>query len=375
MGKSAAITSPAESRTGHGITCILVGMLLFALQDAMMKELLGPFTVWQLIAVRAAITLVTLVPILVVLGGEHRILTPFWRTHVGRGVLFAVGFSLFYAGFPYVNLANLVTIFFAAPLITAALAAVFLGEVVGLHRKLALAVGFFGVVVAMRPGSDSFQWIALLPLACAFSYAVSQVLVRRVGRRDSSLTVGLYTIVTAGVFVVPLGWAVNSLLDLGAAAPHLGFHWHLPTPESAPWLIAIGSVGMVAYIFLGRAYQVADASIVAPFEYSYLPIAALLGYVAWGEVPALATVAGMALIMASGIYIGHRELIDARRAAEPAPTAEAVFVPGYAPPDVADADPAPGGGARPPAAKRKGAARTGPARTGPAGKRRRGRGR
>ena len=353
--------SPAASRTGHGIACVLVGMLLFALQDAMMKELLGPFTVWQLISVRAVITLLTLVPILMVLGGEHRILTPFWRIHVWRGVLFAIGFSLFYAGFPYVNLANLVTIFFAAPLITAALAALFLGEVVGLHRKVALAVGFLGVVVAMRPGSDSFQWIALLPLGCALSYALSQILVRRVGQRDSSLTVGLYTIVTAGVFVVPLGWAVNSLLDIGAAAPHLGFHWHLPNPETAPWLVAIGTVGMVAFIFLGRAYQVADVGIVAPLEYSYLPIAAVLGYVAWGEVPALPTVAGMALIITSGIYIGHRELIHSRRAVEPAPTAEAVFVPGYAPPDVADIDPAPGG-ARSPAAKGKGAAGAGTAR-------------
>lgn len=327
---------PAVSRTGHGIACMLAGMMLFAIQDAMMKEMLGPFTVWQLIMARAVISFLALLPIIVMLGGEHRIQTPFWRLHVLRGALFAVGFSLFYAGFPYMTLANLVTIFFAAPLITAVMATVLLGEVIGIHRRIALVVGFIGVMIALRPGSDSFQWISLLPLACAFSYSFSQILVRRVGQQDSSLTVGLYTIVSAGMFVVPLGWVANVVLDIGATAPHLGFHWHWPTVESGPWLFAIGCVGMVAYILLGRAYQVADVGAIAPFEYSYLPIAAILGYMAWSEVPAWTTVTGMALIVASGIYIGHRELLDSRRAVEPAPTAEAVFVPGFTPPEVTD---------------------------------------
>jgi drug/metabolite transporter (DMT)-like permease len=307
-------------------------MVLFAAQDAMMKLLIGPYTVWMLIGVRAVIAACILIPVILLLGGEHRLATPYWRLYVLRGALFAFGFSLFYAGFPYMTFASLVTIFFAAPLITAAMAAIFLGERIGIHRKAALAVGFLGVIISMKPGSDSFQWVSLLPLLCALSYAISQVTVRRIGDRDSTLTIGLYTIVCAGVFVVPMGWALNALVDLGEHAPHLAFRWFVPTIDALPMLIVLGAVGMAGYMLLSRAYQVGDVGAVAPFEYVYLPIAAALGYFAWGEVPAWNTFVGMALIIVSGIYIGRREMADARRAKTPAPTAETPFVPGYPPP-------------------------------------------
>lgn len=329
---NASTVSAVANRTPQGILCILTGMVLFAAQDAMMKLLIGPYTVWLLIGVRAVITAAILIPVILILGGEHRLATPYWRLYVLRGALFAVGFSLFYAGFPYMTFANLVTIFFAAPLITAAMAAVFLGESIGIHRMAALAVGFLGVVISMKPGGDSFQWISLLPLACAISYAISQITVRSVGSRDSTLTIGLYTIVCAGVFVVPLGWVLNALVDLDGHASHLDFRWFVPSTDALPMLIALGTIGMAGYILLSRAYQVGDASAIAPFEYVYLPIAAALGYFAWGEVPVWNTLVGMALIIVSGIYIGRREMADARRARTPAPTAETPFVPGHPPP-------------------------------------------
>ena len=327
-----SISSAVVSRTPQGILCILTGMVLFAGQDAMMKLLIGPYTVWLLIGVRAVITGIILIPLILILGGEHRLTTPYWRVYVLRGALFAVGFSLFYAGFPYMTFASLVTIFFAAPLITAVLAAIFLGESIGTHRKLALAVGFLGVIICMKPGGDSFQWVSLLPLFCAVSYAISQIAVRRVGSQDSTLTIGLYTILCAGVFVIPMGWALNVLVDLGDHAPHLAFRWFVPTVGALPILIALGTVGMAGYILLSRAYQVGEASAIAPFEYIYVPIAAALGYFAWGEVPVWNTLVGMTMIIVSGIYIGRREMADARRAKTPAPTAETPFVPGYPPP-------------------------------------------
>lgn len=322
------------NRTPQGIVCMLIGMTLFAAQDAMMKDLLGSYSVWQLIATRSIVTLIILVPVILYLGGEHRLYSPFWRVHVIRAAFFAFGFSMFYAGFPYMSLASLVTIFFAAPLITATMAAVFLGETIGTHRRAALLVGLVGVVIAMKPGSDTFQWVSLLPLVCAISYAVNQMLVRHIGERDSTLTIGLYTICFAGVFVVPLGWMMNAVFGIGAVAPHLAFKWAITSPESVAILAILGVIGMVAYILLSRAYQIADVGAIAPFEYGYLPIAATLGYFAWGEIPTWHTLTGMVLIIAGGIYLGHRELKHARRARTPAPTAESPFVPGHPPPPI-----------------------------------------
>jgi drug/metabolite transporter (DMT)-like permease len=314
------------SRTPQGIVAILLGMTLFVFQDAMMKSLLGDFPVWPLLLVRAVVCSLVMVPLILYLGPPHRILSPLWRLHVTRALLFAFGFSLYYAAFPFMTLAAVTTIFFAAPLLTAVFASVFLKEHIGIHRISALALGFVGVIIAMKPGADSFQWVSLLPLICACSYATSQMLARRIGDRDTAMVAGAYTIILAGVIVLPLGWSLNVLFDIGAHAAHLRWSWEAFNLGILPWLALLGALGMVAWTLLSRAYQIADVGAVAPFEYAYLPMAALLGYVVFDEVPTWNTLVGMALIIVSGIYIAWREIVNARQSIMP--TVEASFAPG-----------------------------------------------
>ena len=171
------------SRTPQGIVAILLGMMLFVVQDAMMKSLLGNFSIWSLLLVRAVICSLVMVPLILYLGPPHRLLTPLWPLHIIRAMLFAFGFSLYYAAFPFMTLASVTTIFFAAPLLTAVFAAIFLKERSGIHRISALVLGFIGVLIAMKPGADSFQWVSVLPLICACTYATSQMLARRIGDR------------------------------------------------------------------------------------------------------------------------------------------------------------------------------------------------
>ena len=314
------------SRTPQGIIAILLGMTLFAVQDSMMKSLLGDFSIWPLLMVRAIICSLVMVPVILYLGPPHRLLTPLWPIHVTRALLFAFGFSLYYAAFPFMTLAAVTTIFFAAPLLTALFASVFLKERIGIHRISALVLGFIGVIIAMKPGADSFQWISLLPLICACSYATSQMLARRIGDRDTAMVSGAYTIMLAGFFVLPLGWSLNALFDIGAHGAHLRWSWEAFSFGILPLLFLLGAIGMVGWTLLSRAYQIADVSAVAPFEYAYLPMAAALGYFAFDEVPTWNTLVGMALIIVSGIYIGYREIVNARHSIKP--TAEASFAPG-----------------------------------------------
>ena len=178
----------------------------------------------------------------------------------------------------------------------------------------------------MKPGADSFQWVSVLPLICACSYATSQMLARRIGDRDTAIVAGAYTIILAGFFVLPLGWSLNALFDVGAKAAHLSWSWDAFSFAVLPLLFLLGAIGMVGWTLLSRAYQIADVSAVAPFEYAYLPMAAALGYLAFNEVPAWNTLAGMALIIVSGIYIGYREVINARDSIKP--VTEASFAPG-----------------------------------------------
>lgn len=319
---------PAPSRALQGIVCVEIAMLLFVGQDGMMKTLLTVYPVWLLIFVRSVVTLLVMTPLIWYLGAPHRLLTPLWPLHLLRAFLFASGFSMFYAAFPFMGLAEVSTIFFSAPLITALFAALFLRETIGPHRSAALVVGFIGVLIAMNPTGENFSWVAILPLCTAVTYAISQIIARKIGDRESTLTVGLYTLTFAGLLILPMGWLVNQVIPITPETYHL--RWDLPAQafSDLPRLAVLGCIGMAAYMLISRAYQVANASLVAPFDYTYLPFATLLAYLLWDEIPGLNTLTGMALIIASGLYLGWRELRAARNSDETPVTAEAIFAPG-----------------------------------------------
>ena len=315
--------------------CAVIGMLFFVGQDALMKGLLGAYSLWFLFVVRAIVTAIILTPTILILGGSHKLLTPFWPLHLVRAFLFVAGFSLFYAAFPFMGLAEVSTIFFSAPLFTALFAVVLLGEKVGPHRMAALGVGFLGVIVAFNPIGGEFKWVAVLPLLCAVSYAASQTLARQIGERESTLTMSLYTIAFGGLLVLPVGWLLDVGLGLSQSLPHLRWEWPMPTTSELSVILPLGLVGMAGYLFLSRAYQVASASLVAPFDYTYLPAAALLAYLVWDEVPHQTTLIGMTLIVSSGLYYGYRELKNADTLDDRSAVAEAAFVPNNPMPSMA----------------------------------------
>ena len=328
MSDLAPQLQPAQARALEGVGCVILGMAFFVVQDGMMKSLLQTYPIWMLIFARGVMAVLILGPAIVILGGPHRLLSPLWPLHLARAALFASGFSLFYAAFPFMGLAEVSTIFFAAPLMIAVLASVWLGEKIGPHRIGALVVGFGGIVIALNPGSDAIQWVAILPLLCAATYAVSQILARRIGDRDTTLTTAFYTVVFSGLLIVPTGWTVNQVVSFGPEFAHLRWDWPGLSAGEALRLATLGCVGLAGYALLSRAYQITSASLVAPFDYSYLPMATLMAYFVWGEVPGRNTLIGMGLIVASGLYLGYRELKSSRGRIEPLPVAEAVIAPG-----------------------------------------------
>lgn len=303
-------------------------MAFFVVQDGMMKSLLEDYTVWQLIVTRGIMAVLVMVPMILWFGHPHRLLTPLWRLHLLRAFLLATGFAAFYGAFPFMGLAEVSTLFFSAPLIIAVLAAVWLKESIGPHRTAALIVGFVGVLIAMNPTGEAFSWVALMPLTCALFYAIAQILARRIGDRETTLTTALYTLVFSGLLIIPFGWLTNAIVTIPAEYTHLQFTWVLPTGWEIGRLALLGAVGLVGYFLLTRAYMVTSASLVAPFDYVYLPIASVMAYLLWQEVPGPATLTGMGMIIVSGLYLGYRELRSSRATLSPHPVAQSSVAPG-----------------------------------------------
>lgn len=302
------VSSAPNTRAIVGITAICGGTFAFTLQDVLMKILLDDYSLWVLIAVRMIVSIVLLSTLIACLDERHRFRTPNFGIHLIRGFIMAICFIAFYAALPLLGLATIATITYSFPLFTAVLAAVFLKETVGWKRSLALVVGFAGVVVAIRPGSDVFDPVTLLPLITAVTYAVSLIMLRRMGESESTYTVALHTSITFCSFILLLGYVLGLMLGEVPGYEHLNWEWRLPPIEDAAILLLLGLCGVTGITLISKAYQIGPASFMAPFDYVYLAWAALLGFLIWDVLPDGYTMVGMMLIVGAGIYIGHREI-------------------------------------------------------------------
>jgi len=208
-----------------------------------------------------------------------------------RAMLLVFSLGCLFTALRYLPLAEATAISFAAPLFVTGLSAPVLGEKVGPHRWAAVVCGLVGVFVIIRPGLAAVHWAAVLPLISALSFALYQLLTRVLSQTDDLLPTLLFT---------GLGGA---LLTTPAAA----FVWS--TPSAGQWLtmILMGFGGAGAHVCIVRAFSLSPASLLAPFNYTRLLWAILLGFVVFGDLPDGFTLAGGALIAGSGIYVAMRE--------------------------------------------------------------------
>lgn len=286
--------SPARAHTpgaAKGIACVIFGITCLTIADAHAKWLGEFYSPLQLMFLRALIALPLVAGAVAAIGGKAALRTQYPVVHLLRGALNILSGSLFYLGLTLLPLAENTAIAFAAPLFVVALSGPLLRESVDRARWLGALAGFAGVLVVVRPGAASFQAAALLPLGCALGYALMMLTARKIGRSESMLTTMLH-IVLAQVIV-------------GALAQP----WVWTPPQSAHLL---GLFGLAVFSTLGltfitQGFRIGPAAVVAPFDYTGLLWATLLGWYFWHEIPDAWTVIGALIIVGSGIFIALRE--------------------------------------------------------------------
>ena len=210
-----------------------------------------------------------------------------------RSVLLMATTGMFNAGIMTTPLATATTLMFMSPILLTVLSALLLGEHVGVRRWTSIGVGFIGALVVTRvweTGLNGLSSGSLFILAAALTNASYQIATRKL-RGDLPLTTLLFTASTGALISTAL----------------LPWHWQAPTGLGWPLLIGAGLAGCIGHLCLIKAFQNAPASVVAPFSYSSLVWATLLGFLIWHDVPHTATIIGAALIIGSGFYIFVRE--------------------------------------------------------------------
>lgn len=288
-----------EASTRQGILLMLLSLLLFTAMDALAKGLVQHYPTAQVVWARFAGQLFLVFLILNIrLGPTLRTRHP--RLHALRSLtqLGATGF--FFASLTQIGLAEATALADINPVLITLGAAIFLGERLGPRRIAGVITAMIGALIIIRPGADVFTPAALLPLACAVCYAASALLTRKVGMSESPWTSMIYgalfgTIATSAL--MPAVWQPIAAADL--------------------WLFAVvGILGTAAQLCLIRAFSVAEAGAIAPFGYVGIILATGWGVVLYDEWPDALTFLGAGIIVASGLYIWHRET-RARRQAHP----------------------------------------------------------
>lgn len=284
--------TPSSEQSTKGIVLLVLATLIFACQDAITKHLTETLDVAQIINVR--FFFFALFAIAFAMRGSGLKVAMHSAApslQIFRGLLICGEMALFAYALHFMGLAELHTIFACFPLIVTLLSVPILGEAVGWRRGLAVLVGFVGTVIIINPGSGVFTPFALMGLICAVMFAIYTLLTRKVSKVDSFQTSLLY-------------FGVIGFLGSLLVVP---FYWQTPNQSEVLWLLVISVTGIMGHLMLIKALQLAPAVILQPFNYFVLLWATGIGYFAYGEVLAIQTLAGAALVVASGVFIGYRE--------------------------------------------------------------------
>ena len=272
---------------------MLAGMFVFSAVDAQAKYLTQTLPPMQIVWARQ-VGLFLGVVLLLSFRGVAILKTdyPFWQ--MARGIAAALSASLFIIGIYFVPLADAVAVTFVAPLVVTMLGALLLKEPVGIHRWSATFVGFLATLIVIRPGFEKFHPGLLLPLIAACFFAARQLISRYIGQRDETETTVAYT-------------AITTFLLLSIAVP---FIWMpIETKTQFYVLVLMSLMAALGEFLVIKALEIGLAVVVSPLHYTIIIWASFYGYILFGQLPDIWTLTGSTIIIASGLYVLHRERV------------------------------------------------------------------
>lgn len=313
---SGGMTGTPRNNATLGIFFVVAGILAISVNDMLFKRLSGDYPLHELVFLRSALGLVFSIALVHLEGGWRILKTRRPGLHVIRGLLIVAANMSYFAALAALPLADATALFFAAPLFITLLSIPVLGEKVGVMRFTAVVVGFIGVIIMQRPWADAdslqaSRLVLLLPVFAALTYAMTQLMTRKLGveSKASALSVyihAMFVVVSLCFFIlVGDGRFAASVDDPSLQFLLRAWVW----PDRADWWVILGlgaNAAIIGYC-LSQAYRLADAATVAPFEYLGLPLAVFWGWIIFADLPLFEVWVGMGLILGSGVFVFIRE--------------------------------------------------------------------
>ena len=308
-------TAP-QNNANIGILFVLGSVFCISINDMLIKQLSGGYPLHEMVFTRSFIAILFSFVFVQLEGGWRILRTKQPVLHILRGLLIVTSNMTFFVALAAIPLADATALFFAAPLFITLLSIPILGEKVGPLRLGAVVFGFIGVIIMQRPweGVDTLgasRVILLLPVVAALTYALNQLLTRKLGVQSKASALAVYIqatfIIVSIVFYLIAGDGRFAQGSDNASIQFLLRAWVWPD-QSDYWLFAV--LGLNAAIIgygLSQAYRMADAATVAPFEYIGLPLAVFWGWMIFSDLPVLEVWIGIAMILASGVFVFLRE--------------------------------------------------------------------
>ena len=306
------------SVNSQGILCLVAALVCLTLSDSIIKWLSPALPLHEITLLRSLFALILVLVIVRFEGGLATLRTRRPGLHFLRGSLLVLANMFFFIGLAAMPLAETVTLFYTAPLFICMLSQPLLGERVGPRRWLAIALGLVGVLVLLRPGSELFRPVSVLPILAALCYALMTMMTRKLGMQEKA---GALTFYIQLAFI-----AISAAVGIGIGDGSLDRYdnvslqfllraWRWPDAREWQLLFACGAIVSIGGYLISQAYRLGEASAVAPFEYASLPFALLVGFYLWGDWPDGLAFAGCSLIVGGGLLLIYLENRSAR--AEP----------------------------------------------------------
>ncbi len=281
-----------SQRPLFGIAAMLGSVLVFGTMDALVKWLSADYPTWQIMFFRSAVALVPIAGFIAMAGGWRILRTRRPVLHLVRSLIGVSAMGCAFYGIGKLPLADAMAIFHSAPIVMTALSVPLLGEKVGIRRWSAVVIGFLGVLLVVKPGSEVFSSAALIMVAAAVLVGFATNIIRILGRTEDPACITFYFTFTAtlvsGVLSLRWGWIRPPLGDLLL-------------------LMAVGVLGGCAQYLMTLSYKNAEVGLLSPLKYLMIVIGGVIGYLVWGEVPDNFSLLGIAIIIATGVYMMQRE--------------------------------------------------------------------